>query len=267
MVFHLNQIPTETQIKKHIRRIRFGKHLQCPRCGTRKVSQSEGRYRCLRCQRPFSLLTGTFLEGMKLSSRTLWALLWCWTQQIPVRQTVALCGISTKSVRRAFTLFRTQIPEEFTLLEGKVQLDEAFFGGKKGLGLLLGKQMGTRKLAHAFAPAAVHRGHAFQFLAQNVRPKTRLQTDGSKIYRNIHQWWPVEHRTDIHAKWEFALTSEVEGMFGNLRTFLRRMYHHVTPRHLPAYVGEFCARFSHAELFDSPLTFLENSLSSVPTST
>jgi len=266
MIFQLNQIPSDAQIRKHLRRLRFGKHVRCPRCGTRRVYVSEGRYRCIPCRRPFSLLTGTFLERMRLSYRTLWALLWCWTQQIPVRQSVVLCGVSDTTVRVSFALFRSQLPEEFTLLEGRVQLDEAFFGGKRGLGLMLGKQVGTRKLAHAFVPADVQRGHAFRFLAQNIRPKTRLQTDGGGIYKNIHHWWPVEHRRDIHAKWEFALTSEVEGMFGNLRTFLRRMYHHVTLPNLPAYVGECCARFSHPETFDSPLSFLGISLSSVPTS-
>ena len=265
MVFHLNQIPSDAQIRKHLRRIRFGVHVRCPRCGTRKIRVAETRYRCMQCRRPFALLTGTYLEGMKLSYRTLWALLWCWTQQIPVRQTMALCGLSDPSVRRAFTLFRSQLPEEYPLLEGTVQLDEAFFGGKNGRALMLGKQIGSRKLAHAIVPADVQRGHAFQFLAQNVRPKTRLQTDGGGIYRNIDRWWPVTHRKDIHARWEFALTSEIEGAFGNLRTFLRRMYHHVSLPQLPAYVGEFSARFCHPEWFDSPLSFLENSLSSVPT--
>lgn len=266
MVFHLNQIPSDTQIRKHIRRLRFGKHVRCPRCGTRKIHASEQRYRCIRCRRPFSLLTGTFLKGTRLSYRTLWALLWCWTQQIPVRQSVALCGVSDTTVRGTFALFRAQIPEAFTLLEGIVQLDEAFFGGKKGLALMLGKQIGTRKLAHAFVPAAVERRHAFDFLAQNIRPKSRLQTDGGAIYRGIDQWWPVSHRKDIHARREFSRTSEIEGAFGNLRTFLRRMYHHVSIEHLPEYVGEFCARFSHAETFSSPLSFLEISLSPVPTS-
>jgi transposase-like protein len=266
MVFDLNQIPSHAQIRKHLRQIRFGKHVRCPRCGARAVYPSETRYRCVRCRRPFSLLTGTFLEGSRLSYRTLWALLWCWTQQVPVRQTIALCGVSDTTVRHTFTLFRSQVPEEFTLLEGKVQLDEAFFGGKKGLGLMLGKQVGTRKLAHAIVPVDVQRGHAFQFLAQNIRPKTRLQTDGGGIYRGIHRWWPVTHRTDVHAKWEFALTSEIEGAFGNLRTFLRRMYHHVSTAHFPEYAEEFCARFSHPEIFASPLSFLKISLSSVPTS-
>ena len=93
MVFQLNQIPSDAQIQKHIRRIRFGHHVRCPRCGARKIAASEQRYRCVRYRRPFLLLTGAFLEGTRWSYRTLWALLWCWTQQVPVKQTMALCNL------------------------------------------------------------------------------------------------------------------------------------------------------------------------------
>ena len=51
-------------------------------------------------------------------------------------------------------------------------------------------------------------------------------TDGSPIYQNIGRYHPVVHRVDIHKAWEYSLTSEIEGVFGNLRTFIRRMYHH-----------------------------------------
>ncbi len=80
------------------------------------------------------------------------------------------------------------------------------------------------------------------------------------MYRSINKWCPVKHKRDIHKKWEFSLTSEIEGLFGNLRTFIRRMYHHATPEYLPEYVSEFCIRFSSPEIFDSPLTYLEKTL-------
>ena len=69
--------------------------------------------------------------------------------------------------------------------------------------------------------------------------------------------WLAEHTTDIHKKFEFEHTSEIEGKFGILRTFIRRMYHHVTPEYLPDYVREFCFIFSTPELFDSPQLYLE----------
>jgi len=65
---------------------------------------------------------------------------------------------------------------------------------------------------------------------------------------------------DIHKKFEFTNTSEIEGMFGVLRTFIRRMYHHTTPEKFPDIMCEFYYRFSHPEIFSSPYEYLLNSL-------
>jgi transposase-like protein len=262
MIALINQIPTEVKIKKELRRIVYGEHLRCPRCRSRSVHRSESRYRCVRCRRPFSLLTGTWLEGTKLNLRTIWALLWCWTQRISVQQTIALVHCSEPTVRHWYRAFRIHVPEIEAILEGKVQMDEAYF---RSLSLLMAKQVGKRAVAHAVLPKpSVNRGDAAEFIFQHVAPRSRLQTDGAGIYKTIDQWWPLTHRVDLHKKFQFGLTSEIEGMFGNLRTFIRRMYHHVTPEYLPEYVAEFTVRFSHPELFDSPRAYLLKTLCPVP---
>lgn len=264
MIFHIKQIPSETKIRRDLRQIIFSQHPHCPRCQSR-LKASEGRYWCRKCRVHISLLSGTYLRAMKLSLRMLWALVWCYCLQIPVKQTRVLLNLSDEAVRRSFGLFRAQIPQEYGVLRHQVQLDEAFFFGKRGKALMLGKQVGTRDLAYAVHNTSIlDRTTATQFLFQHVQPRSRLQTDGGGIYKGIDQWWPVDHRTDIHKKWEFGLTSEIEGMFGNLRTFLRRMYHHIRPEYFEEYVGEFCARFSHPEMFRDPLTFLKTTLPPVP---
>lgn len=258
MIALLNQIPSEAKILKQIRQIRFGKNLHCPRCRSRKVKPSEGRYRCTRCRRPFTLLTGTWLAGIKLHLRTVYALLWCWTQKIPVQQTAKLCHISEVSIYYWFRQFRINLPSYEPILEGVVQMDEAYF---KQIALLLAKQVGTHKLAHQMIfKNSVNKTEATDFFYHWIAPRTQVQTDGAGIYEKIEQWWPVTHKVDIHKKFEFGLTSEIEGMFGNLRTFIRRMYHHATPKYLPEYVSEFCVRFSSPEIFDSPLTYLRKTL-------
>ena len=104
------------------------------------------------------------------------------------------------------------------------------------------------------------------FPQSNVKPDSQLNTDGSAIYINIEKWWPVNHsKVDIHRKFEFSNTSEIEGMFGVLRAFIRRMYHHVSGDKLPEYVGEFCFRFSHPQMFENPQYYLEISLKLVTT--
>jgi len=262
MIALLNQIPSETKIRKHFKKIVFGQHVFCPICATRNVYKIEERYRCRKCRRSFSLLSGTWLANMKLSLRTFWALLWCWTQQVPVLQSQRLCHVSEQTVRYWFRQFRVHLPQFEPILNGKIQMDESYF---KGLSLLMAKQIGTRKLAHQIIfKNSVNKSEAANFLFQFVQPKSKLQTDGSSIYKNIDQWWQVKHRKDNHSKFEFGLTSEIEGMFGVLRTFIRRMYHHTTPEYLPEYVGEFSLRFCQPEMFISPLNYLQKSIHSVP---
>ena len=261
-MYHFKQIPSEAQIRKYFRRLIFGKNVFCPDCRSRQIVIYEERYRCRRCRGKFSLLSHTWLSDIKLSYQKFWLLLWCWATQIPVKQTISLTALSDDAVRRWYGRFREHLPQETHILEKIVQLDEAFF---KNRTLMMGKQTGTRKLAYEIIPGiAPERHHATEFLFQKVKPNTKLWTDGAGIYRGINAWWPVEHSRDIHRKFEFAHTAEIEGIFGNYRTFVRRMYHHHWSEKLPEYVREFCFRFSSPELFENPLFYLSKSLYLVP---
>lgn len=261
-MYTLNQIPSEAQIKKCLRRIIFGKNMFCPKCRSQKIFKYEKRYRCKDCRLKFSLLSHTWLKDMKIPLQKFWLILWCWTTQIPVKQSVKLTELSENALYHWFKLFRANLPENKSVLRKLVQLDEAFF---KRRTLMLAKQKGTRNLAYEILNTTkVHKEHANYFLQQHIAPGSKLHTDGGSIYKAIDQWWPVKHKTDIHSKWEFSLTSEIEGAFGNFRTFIRRMYHHNTPENFPEFVREFCYRFSFPEMFNNPRFYLEKSLKLVP---
>ena len=256
-MYQLRQIPSEAQIKKYLRQIVYGRNMYCPLCKTRKVLKDTNRYWCIKCRTRFSILSHTWLSHLKVPLTTFWLILWCWTQQVPVKQTARLTQLSKPTIYHWFEIFRIHLPEDNDVLERLVQLDEAYFGGNKGRALLLGKQIGTRKLAYeVLSHTHPAREHAAKFLETYVEAGSVLNTDGASIYKNINNWWPVYHNRDIHKKFEFTHTSEVEGIFGVLRTFIRRMYHHVSCDKLPMIVSEFCFRFSHPEIFDSPYEYL-----------
>ncbi len=261
-MYQLNQVPSEAKIRKYLRHILFGKNVFCPNCRSRQVVCYEQRYRCRKCRSKFSLTSHSWLANMKLPLQQFWLLLWCYVRQVPVRQTKELVGVSEEAVYDWFRLFRTNLPDQDVLLEQIVQLDEAY---GRGWLVLMAKQAGTRKVAHVvLREKSAQRHHALGFLESYVKPGSQLNTDGAKIYQNINQWWPVVHKVDIHKRFEFGQTSEQEGMFGCMRTFIRRMYHHTTAEYAPEYIGEFCVRFSSPQLFDSPLLFLEKTLKLVP---
>ena len=199
---------------------------------------------------------------MKISLQKFWLILWCWTSQVPVKQAIALTNMSETAVRHWYDMFRSHLPQNTAILEHLVQLDEAYF---KKTSLIMAKQTGTRKVAYQVVhQSSVQRQHAAYFLESYVKPRSKLHTDGASIYKGIDQWWPIKHTRDLHKKFEFEHTSEIEGMFGNLRTFIRRMYHHVTPDKLEEIVSEFSFRFSSPEMFQNPRFYLEKSLKLVP---
>ena len=262
-MYTLNQVPSEAQIRKYIRRILFGKNMFCPMCHSPKVVSERRRYRCRSCRGRFSLFSHTWLANIKLPLEQWWMVLWAWSTGTPIRQTRALTGLSELSIRRWFDTFREHLPPETHILQRIVQLDEAFF---KNMTLIMGKQKGSRLLAYDVIPGVVpQRHHAAYFLFRKVKPGSKLWTDGAGIYRGINRWWPVRHERDIHKKFEFTHTSEIEGVFGNYRTFVRRMYHHHWSKNLEQYVREFCFRFSSPELFNNPLFYLKKSLRLVTT--
>lgn len=265
-MYRPKKIPSEAKIRRFIRRIVFGKNIFCPQCRSRQTLHYQDRYRCQGCRCKFSLLSHTWLSNMKLPLTQFWIILWCWTAQIPIQQAMAIAGLSNKAVRYWYASFRQHLPQDKVLLEAMVQLDEAYFSGFQGCTLLMAKQKGTRKLAFKLLPEGQpNRMDALMFLRQNVKPGSVLYTDGFSIYTGIDRLFPVTHLVDSHKDWQYSGTSEIEGVFGNLRTFIRRMYHHVTVKKLENVVSEFCYRFSHPEMFENPRYYLENTLTLVPT--
>lgn len=273
----LRQVPTKAKMQSQLKRVVFGEYLFCPRCGDRKVKKHENRYRCTRCRTPFSLTSVTWMKGMKISLDTFWLLLWCWSNEVAADQARKLCGVSKPTQRRWYEKFREHIPRqpfEELRLSGIVQMDEAYRGGKKagyaivGAKEKQGKSSKRRKMAFQVIPRpAVNRGEALSLVAEHVVPGSDLHTDGAAIYKTMEKWWRVHHRYELHNKWEFELTSEIEGLWGTLTTFIRRMYHHVTKEKVEELLAEFQARQMYPEWFATPSNFLAVSLAPIPRKT
>lgn len=262
----LSQIPGEMQIRRALEKIVFGKKVWCPTCGRQRYVtpiEPHKRWRCRACRSKFSVTSITWLKGIKVPLRSLWCLIWCWQKKLPIQQTRDLLGLSIPTIRRYYALFRDHLELDFDIqLAGNVQMDEMFVKG----GFVVGaKDIQRKRIKLTVVPRPYPtKQDANRFLFQYVKPGSTLCTDGGGIYKGCELWWPVTHQYEIHRKFEFEITSQIEGTWANLRTFMRRMYHHVTFKKLPNVVAEFEARYSNPELFVSPLAFLKNSLCAVP---
>lgn len=261
--------PPERTIKIKVCRALFGSSslVNCPYCCRKGVVRRDEKFVCQRCKRAWTLTSLTWMKGMKLSWKQFWGLLWTFTNRIPVDQTKTLLGISRPTIYRWYSLFRQNLPHlEDIRLEGEVQMDEAYFGGrKKGVAIIAAKERNSSKVAARIVPASsVKRENIVPFIRQHIVPGSTLHSDGAAIYKGIRKYWPVEHAYDVHRKGEFGKTSVIEGFWGSLRTFIRRMYHHVTTAKLPELLREYQCRLMFKEMFENPASLLPNLLPSFP---
>jgi len=226
--------------------------------------KSEERWRCKRCDKPFSIKSCSWLKCSKLSLETIWLLLWCWQNKVPVDQTSKIVCVSLPAVYHWFDMFRSKVPEERinSMLKGDIACDEMY---TKDCSIIGAKEKGTKKIAlRVIRQKSVQRQHAIDFLTQFVEANSKVCTDGASIYKGMGNWTRLEHEYEIHKRFEFTLTAEIEGVWANFRTFVRRMYHHVTKYKLENLVAEFCLRFSHDEIFESPDRYWEICLGTKP---
>ncbi len=186
--------------------------------------------------------------------------------QIPVKQSICLTGLSEKAVRHWFDLLRYQLPDVKEKLEGTIQMDEVCLGGWGGRAVLAAKEIRTKRIVFKVLKShEVYREDILNFVEKYIVSGSTVYTDSYPSYRGIDRLFSVIHRRDSHRKFEFHLTSEIEGLFGILRTFIRRMYHHVSYEKLPEYLREFQACFSRKYYFKSVDSFLLNTLKLVTT--
>lgn len=263
----LSQIPSEKQIARMLKKIIFGKTVRCPDCGRAcyvQMLEKDRKWRCKKCRNKFSLISSTWLKGSKLSLQAIVSLVWCWQKQLNVEQAKSMLDnqLSIVTIRRYYALFRDHLPSsDDVLLQGDVQMDESFV---KGAFIIGAKDIKNKKMKlKVIMQKHPTKTDAMEFIYRHVKPGTVLCTDGGGIYSGCENWWKLTHRKDIHSRFEFTITSEIEGIWGNLKTFIRRMYHHVTCEKLPKIVAEFEARYSQPEIFQNPFNYLSKSLSPV----
>jgi transposase-like protein len=130
------QFGTQKKCIDHLEKLRWGKERACPYCGSMSVKKRllSTRWHCNSCNKDFSVLVGTIFEDTKLPLPKFF--------QIMLLMNNSKMGISALEISRNtgiryetvwYTCMRTRcamIDNEIRL-EGMIEFDEAYFGGKK----------------------------------------------------------------------------------------------------------------------------------------
>ena len=261
----------------------------CPHCGSAMVKRlqavseksktRDGVIQCNDCRKQFTVTVGTVMERSHITLRQ-------WVQAFH-----SMCshkkGVSALQLQRNLGLhtyraawflahrIRLAMKEDplASKLEGIVEVDEAYIGGKPRKGkrdqsgdLIVNKRgRGTKKVP---VVVLVERGGNIKTrvvehvnadilkaaIRESVEKTAAIHTDESSCYTGIGQEFAGGHQTVNHSQGEYARgnvnSNTAESFFALLKRGVHGTFHHISKKHLPKYCDEFSFRWDERKVTD-----------------
>jgi len=266
-------IGSERRAQKYLLGKCFKNHQRfCPRCRQRKLYRlADGRYRCSRCDYSFHDFSGRWINSGRLT-----AVQWLWIiklfeLEVSVRKMALQLGLSYRSVYAAVTAIRMAIlshaEDASSLLGGEIELDEAYFGGrrkgKRGRGAA-GKVpvfgiLERDGQVHVSVVADVSAATLLKLTVKKVRRGSVVYTDRFGSYDSL-MFCGYRHLKIDHQKLFSSGRVYINGLEGFWSWAKERLmkHHGVSKLRFPLYLKELEFRYNHRtdDLFDLIANYL-----------
>ena len=273
----------ETAAVEFLEKQRWGDHPTCPQCGSSNVyqmqdttmtaRQADFRWRCRGCLAQYTVRVGTVFEDSRIELRH-----WCyafWRASTSKKGVAALeiarqTGVSYKSALFMMHRIRyamTQEPE--SPLDGTVEVDEAYIGGKPRYKGQSKRGRGTKK--QPIVALVERNGRVKLRKIANVTAKTlkgairesvaktaRIITDDNASYDGIGSEYDGGHESVCHSQGEYVrgdvYSNTVESFFALIKRGVYGIYHNVSKEHLPLYLAQAEFVWNHRKIDDGERT-------------
>jgi transposase-like protein len=269
---------TKDKCIRHLEKIRWGNKPVCPDCESDRITKSTRPYyyHCNACNRNFTVLKGTIFEASKLPLPKWFmiiGLMLSAKKGISASQISRTTGVTYKTAWFTAMRIRCALVDESELLEGVVEMDEVYIGGRPRYRnqksanssttiTTLEKSKrgrGTKKIP--VVGIVQRRGQArlkimdrlttknmLAMLKKNVNmKKSELMTDEFRSYHSIDKF--MTHHVIKHVEKEYARgkihTNTIEGLWSIIKNGIRGQYHALSRKYLPFYLVEFTYKFNH----------------------
>lgn len=274
----IQTFPKQEDCIKYLEQIRWENNPVSPFDETSKVYKCKNnKYRCKNTGKYFNVCTGTMFEGTKIGLQKWFLAIWlitCHKKGISSLQLSRDLDITQKSawfmLQRIRACFKI---ENNNQLEGVVEADETFYGGKninRHKDKKVGKCQGRSFKDKVPVLGLIQRGGKLTAIVVNntqratieplvrkyVTTSYRIVTDEWHAYNNLHKYY--EHKIVNHAKKEYVNMEDssihsntIEGAWKIFKNSSKGMYNQVSKKHLQFYVDEFVYRYNTRGLTES----------------
>jgi len=264
------QFPDEQACRDFLQNARWGSVTMCPKCGvsdTKIYKLKDSRLlKCATCRRPFSVRVGTVFEDSALPLQSWFLAIYLCTslkKGISSVQLAKYLGITQKSAWHMLHRIRHNVTDNTLSLEGVVEVDETYWGGRttdkqgkfKNKVAVIGaveKQKSTGRIKTTVTKTA-DATVALPFMRSAIKKGSSVHTDESKIYHRVKREY--DHQSVNHSEKEYVReavsTNTIEGAWDHLKLGLRAIYMgRVTAKHLASYCDEFSFRYNFRDMSD-----------------
>jgi hypothetical protein len=245
----------------------------CPICGTGRAYRNSDckTYKCKSrtCMSRFSVTVGTMMEGSKLPLAKWFTALYLITAHkkgISSCQLARDLGIGQKAAWFVLHRCRAMLQQTGFLLEGRVEIDECYVGGKwanmskkkRAIMADSGKDNKTPVMGmverDGLAKMTLIGKNTFKdMVRQNVDTDAYINTDEHLGYWGLNKEF-ADHSMVNHSRGEYRVedvhTNTVEGMFGLFKRMVFGIYHQISPKHLQSYCDEMIYRYNTRKVKD-----------------
>jgi transposase-like protein len=282
------RFPNQEAAKVYIEARLWPNGPQCPVCGLGdRITARKGKsgfYQCVQCKEDFTVRTGTIFERSHVPlHKWVYAMYLLMTARkgISSMQLSKEIGITQKSAWFVLHRLREACGGNFEKLQGIIEIDETFVGGKEankhenkklkagrgtvGKTPVLGmRERGGRTVAMPIADTDA--ATIQNAILQNVEVGSTLHTDEAGAYRGV-SGLSFAHDTVNHSQGEYVrngvTTNGIESVFAVMKRGIYGVYHHTSEKHLGRYVDEFAFRLNEGNVKNHTLTRLDSFIDGV----
>jgi transposase len=254
----------------------------CPKC--QKVTKhhrltKRPAFECQFCGHHEYPMKGTIFEGSSTSLK-----LWFYGMYlmastrcgISAKQLERELGVSYPTAHRMFKQIRSLLDQGDVLLEGTVEMDEAYFGGDSKwkhaskrapkrhandfgprgggkqpvFGMVQRGASGAPGKVSAFVVDDASKASLLPHVVTKVLPASTVYTDEWNAYSKLgHMGYDhsrINHSEKVYVSGDVH-TNTIEGFWATVKGGLRGVYHSVSTEHLQAYLDEFVFRYNNRD--------------------
>lgn len=306
-----NKFNTHIKCIRHLEEVRWNGSPSCPHCQSESVTPRELRkksnrgrkrkhpevprktpmYHCNGCNKDFTVLMGTIFESSKMPLQKwfmLIAIMLNARKGISSMQVSRDLGITYKSAWYSAMRVRCAMLDQASMLEGIVEMDEAFIGGKpryrykKGdnvanlstISIVKSKRgRGSDKIPIVGIVEREGKKRIVTQIKEQLTSKVLLAmlkkhvkmdsaivvTDEAAAYKAFDK--EIQHLVIKHAEKQYVKgiihTNTIEGYWSIIKNGLRGQYHVLSKKYLPFYLAEFSYKYNRRSDADKATAFDE----------